>query len=109
MNIRTLKWDPVLINFMGLKPSILPEIVSSSQVYGELTYGALKGVKIGGLIGDQQGALVGNKCLKQGEAKCTYGTGAFLLFCTGSDIVQSEHGLVSTVSAGSLDTLSCVT
>ncbi|KAI0917997.1 hypothetical protein AcV5_002786 [Taiwanofungus camphoratus] len=98
MNIRTLKWDPVLINFMGLKPSILPEIVSSSQVYGELTYGALKGVKIGGLIGDQQGALVGNKCLKQGEAKCTYGTGAFLLFCTGSDIVQSEHGLVSTVA-----------
>jgi len=73
--------------------------VSSSEVYGEISAGPLQGVKIGGLIGDQQGALVGNKCLNQGEAKCTYGTGAFLLFCTGADIVKSAHGLLGTVSS----------
>lgn len=77
--------------------SILPKLVSSSEVYGEISSGPLQGVKIGGLIGDQQGALVGNKCLTQGEAKCTYGTGAFLLFCTGDDIVKSAHGLLGTV------------
>jgi len=48
-------------------------------------------------VGDQQAALIGNKCLNQGEAKCTYGTGAFLLFCTGGEIVKSDHGLLSTV------------
>jgi hypothetical protein len=52
---------------------------------------------IGGLVGDQQGALVGNRCLNKGEAKCTYGTGAFLLFCTGAEIVKSAHGLLGTV------------
>ncbi|KAI0333931.1 glycerol kinase [Cubamyces sp. BRFM 1775] len=98
MNLTTLKWDPVLLKFFEIKDSVLPKIVSSSEVYGELAYGPLKGVKIGGLAGDQQAALVGNKCLKQGEAKCTYGTGAFLLFCTGEDIVQSQHGLLSTVA-----------
>jgi len=68
-----------------------------------MSHGPLKGVPIGGLVGDQQGALVGNKCLRQGEAKCTYGTGAFLLFCTGQDIVKSGHGLLSTVE----DILGC--
>ncbi|KAI0261687.1 hypothetical protein BGY98DRAFT_1104402 [Russula aff. rugulosa BPL654] len=72
--------------------------VSTSEVYGYLAYGPLKGVPLGGLVGDQQGALIGNKCLTQGEAKCTYGTGAFLLFCTGTDIVYSNHGLLSTVA-----------
>jgi hypothetical protein len=56
-------------------------------VYGYLAYGPLKGVPLGGLVGDQQGALIGNKCLTQGKAKCTYGTGVFLLFCMGTDIV----------------------
>lgn len=98
MNLRTLEWDPVMLDFLELKPSVLPNIASSSEVYGEISYGSLKGVKIGGLVGDQQGALVGNKCLRQGEAKCTYGTGAFLLFCTGEEIVSSAHGLLSTVS-----------
>ncbi|KAH9933511.1 glycerol kinase [Fomitopsis serialis] len=87
MNLRTLEWEPIMLNFLEIKPSVLPKIASSSE-----------GVKIGGLVGDQQGALVGNKCLKQGEAKCTYGTGAFLLFCTGEDIVSSAHGLLSTVA-----------
>ncbi|KAI0675939.1 glycerol kinase [Trametes maxima] len=98
MNLSTLTWDPILSKFFEIKDSVLPKIVSSSEVYGELAYGPLKGVKIAGLAGDQQAALVGNKCLKQGEAKCTYGTGAFLLFCTGEDIVTSKHGLLSTVA-----------
>ncbi|KAJ8590151.1 glycerol kinase [Rhizopogon salebrosus TDB-379] len=98
LNLHTLTWDDRLLRFFGFRRSILPKLVSSSEVYGHLSHGPLKGVPIGGLIGDQQGALVGNKCLRQGEAKCTYGTGAFLLFCTGKDIVKSGHGLLSTVA-----------
>ena len=97
LNIRTLKWDPVLWRFFGIRESVLPRLVSTSEVYGEIAYGPLKGVPLAGLVGDQQGALIGNKCLAQGQAKCTYGTGAFLLFCTGTDIVYSTHGLLSTV------------
>ncbi|EKM50153.1 uncharacterized protein PHACADRAFT_264722 [Phanerochaete carnosa HHB-10118-sp] len=98
LNLRSLKWDPVLLEFFDLKENILPRLVSSSEVYGKIKYGALKGVEIAGLAGDQQAALVGNKCLRQGEAKCTYGTGAFLLFCTGEEIVESNAGLLSTVA-----------
>ncbi|PFH51965.1 hypothetical protein AMATHDRAFT_141350 [Amanita thiersii Skay4041] len=98
LNVKTLQWEASLLEFFDLRPSILPKLVSTSEVYGKVAYGALTGVPIGGLVGDQQGALVGNKCFKQGEAKCTYGTGAFLLFCTGLDIVKSRHGLISTVA-----------
>ncbi|KAF8347776.1 glycerol kinase [Amanita rubescens] len=98
LNAATLQWEPSLLKFFGFRPSVLPRLVSTSEVYGHIAYGALAGVPIGGLVGDQQGALVGNKCFKKGEAKCTYGTGAFLLFCTGSEIVKSKHGLLSTVA-----------
>jgi glycerol kinase len=101
LNTTTLQWESCLLDFFELKPSILPKIVSSSEVYGNIVSGALAGVPIGGLIGDQQGALIGNKCLNQGEAKCTYGTGAFLLFCTGNKIIESNHGLLSTASVAS--------
>ena len=97
LNLHTLKWEPSLLEFFGLRESILPRLVSSSEVYGEISSGPLQGVMIGGLVGDQQGALVGNRCLNKGEAKCTYGTGAFLLFCTGAEIVKSAHGLLGTV------------
>jgi glycerol kinase len=97
LNIHTLQWDPVLLRFFGIRESVLPRLVSTSEVYGEIAYGPLKGVPLGGLVGDQQGALIGHKCLAQGQAKCTYGTGAFLLFCTGTEIVYSTHGLLSTV------------
>ncbi|KAJ3720976.1 hypothetical protein C8R42DRAFT_669486 [Lentinula raphanica] len=97
-NTTTLNWDPMLLKFFGLRQSIVGEIVSTSQTYGYIASGSLKGVPIGGLVGDQQAALVGNKCLTKGEAKCTYGTGAFLLFCTGNEIVKSSHGLLSTVA-----------
>jgi glycerol kinase len=98
LNTTTLKWEPCLLDFFDLRSSILPRLVSTSEVYGNIAYGALTGVPIGGLVGDQQAALIGNKCLNQGEAKCTYGTGAFLLFCTGGEIVESHHGLLSTAS-----------
>jgi glycerol kinase len=98
LNTTTLQWEQSLVDFFGLRKSVLPKLVSTSEVYGDVAYGPLKGVPIGGLVGDQQAALIGNKCLNQGEAKCTYGTGAFLLFCTGGDIVESKHGLLSTVS-----------
>lgn len=98
LNTTTLQWESSLLDFFGFRKSILPKLVSTSEVYGNIAYGPLAGIPIGGLVGDQQGALVGNKCLNQGEAKCTYGTGAFLLFCTGGEIVKSTHGLLSTVS-----------
>ncbi|KAF9218630.1 glycerol kinase [Gyrodon lividus] len=98
MNLHKLEWDDRLLKFFGFRTSILPKLVSSSEVYGHIATGPLKDTPIGGLVGDQQGALVGNKCLKEGEAKCTYGTGAFLLFCTGKDIIKSGHGLLSTVA-----------
>lgn len=75
MDLRQLEWSPPLLKFFGFRSSILPKLVSSSQVYGSIASGSLKGVKVAGLVGDQQGALVGNKCFKEGEAKCTYGTG----------------------------------
>ena len=99
LNTTTLKWESSLLDFFDLRPSILPRLVSTSEIYGKIASGALAGVPIGGLVGDQQAALIGNKCLTQGEAKCTYGTGAFLLFCTGNEIVESSHGLLSTVSS----------
>ncbi|KAH6916040.1 glycerol kinase [Coprinopsis sp. MPI-PUGE-AT-0042] len=98
LNTTTLKWESSLLDFFELRPSILPRLISTSEVYGKIASGALAGVPIGGLVGDQQAALIGNKCLVQGEAKCTYGTGAFLLFCTGNEIVESSHGLLSTIA-----------
>ncbi|EJD07328.1 glycerol kinase [Fomitiporia mediterranea MF3/22] len=98
LDIHSLQWSPALLRFFSLRPSILPRLVSSSEVYGNLKSGSLTGVPIAGLVGDQQGALVGNKCLHQGQAKCTYGTGAFLLFNTGRKAVTSEHGLLTTVA-----------
>lgn len=98
-DLASLSWSPTLLSFFDLRPSILPKLVSSSEVYGHLdTSTALPGVSVAGMAGDQQAALVGNKCLIKGDAKCTYGTGAFLLFCTGDKVVRSGHGLLSTVA-----------
>lgn len=97
MNLSTLQWDDYLCRFFDIPKSVLPEIRSSSEVYGHLTSGALKGVPISGILGDQQAALVGQTCLQQGQAKNTYGTGCFLLYNTGCKIVQSTHGLLTTV------------
>jgi len=109
MSIHTQSFVPSLLDFFSLRPSILPTIVSSSEVYGTISSSSsnthdpnfsnpLAGVKIAGIAGDQQAALVGNKCFNQGEAKNTYGTGAFLLFNTGTEVVRSRNGLLSTVA-----------
>ncbi|KDQ06361.1 hypothetical protein BOTBODRAFT_39646 [Botryobasidium botryosum FD-172 SS1] len=99
-DLRTLQWSAPLLEFFDLRKTVLPTVVSSSEVYGEISTSnsALEGVRIAGIVGDQQAALVGNKCLRRGEAKNTYGTGAFLLFNTGNEVVKSTNGLISTVA-----------
>jgi glycerol kinase len=78
MNLKTLDWDEGLLAAFGVPRAMLPDIRSSSEVYGEAT-GVLKGVKVAGALGDQQAALFGQTCFEPGEGKCTYGTGGFLL------------------------------
>jgi glycerol kinase len=98
MNLRTLAWDPDLLSAFGIPRQILPEIRSSSEVYGEATLAAVQGVPVAGILGDQQAALVGQTCFYPGEAKNTYGTGCFLLMNTGCQAVQSRCGLLTTVA-----------
>ena len=74
--------------FFDIPFSVLPEIRSSSEIYGYLTSGSLRGVPISGLLGDQQAALVGQMCLSKGQAKNTYGTGCFLLKNTGNQVAN---------------------
>ncbi|WP_255449975.1 glycerol kinase GlpK [Skermania sp. ID1734] len=97
MDLRTLAWDPEICSAIGVPTAMLPEIRSSSQVYAEVSHGALAGVPIAGILGDQQAATFGQACLRPGEAKNTYGTGNFLLLNTGTTPVESEHGLLTTV------------
>ncbi|MFK8137080.1 MAG: glycerol kinase GlpK [Bdellovibrionales bacterium] len=100
MDLKTLKWDEKLLKFFKVKESILPQIRSSAEVYGH-TKGLQflpDGIPISGIAGDQQAALFGQACFKPGEAKCTYGTGSFLLMNTGADIVKSKSGLLTTVA-----------
>lgn len=97
MNLRTMDWEPEILSAMDVPATLLPEIHSSSEVYGHATSGALEGVPVASALGDQQAALFGQTCFAEGEAKSTYGTGTFMLMNTGSDIVNSEHGLVTTV------------
>jgi glycerol kinase len=97
MDLRTLDWDSDICADFDIPMSMLPEIRSSSEVYGEVADGPLKGVPIAGVLGDQQAATFGQACLSPGEAKNTYGTGNFLLLNTGTDPVASEHGLLTTV------------
>eukprot|EP00741_Cyanophora_paradoxa_P024740 tig00000293_g23884.t1 len=98
MNIRTCKWDPELCSVFGIPENILPEIRSCSEFYGVIASGPFSGVPITGMIGDQQGATMGQACFKPGEAKNTYGTGCFVLMNTGTEPVQSTHGLLTTVA-----------
>ncbi|XP_043668934.1 glycerol kinase-like isoform X1 [Vespula pensylvanica] len=98
MNIRTLKWDPRLLSFFEIPSCILPQIRSSSEIYGYIQGNILHGVPISGCLGDQQSALVGQLCFQKGQAKSTYGTGCFLLYNTGSAIVESSRGLLTTVA-----------
>ncbi|XP_037653950.1 glycerol kinase-like [Choloepus didactylus] len=97
-NIHSLEWDKELCEFFGIPMEILPNVRSSSEIYGLVKAGALEGVPISGCLGDQSAALVGQMCFQDGQAKNTYGTGSFLLCNTGHKCVFSEHGLLTTVA-----------
>lgn len=96
-DIMTLAWSPDLLDLFRVPPACLPRIVPSSQLYGSGTL-ELAGVHLGGILGDQQAALVGQACFSPGDAKNTYGTGNFLLLNTGTKPRLSQHGLITTVA-----------
>jgi len=101
MNLETLDWDEELLEIFGIPRAMLPEIKPSSYTegYGEtLEQGPLGGkVKLTGILGDQQAAMVGQVCFDPGMAKNTYGTGNFMLLNTGEELVRSKAGLLTTV------------
>lgn len=100
-NINTLQWDAEILAELGIPASMLPEAKPSSCIYGEADAGFFGApIPIAGAAGDQQAALFGQTCFKEGEAKNTYGTGCFLLMNTGEKPVFSENGLVTTIAWG---------
>jgi glycerol kinase len=96
MNLATLDWDADMLAAMDIPRAMLPQIRSSSEIYGHAV-GALGGIPVAGILGDQQAALMGQTCYSTGEAKNTYGTGCFMLLNTGTRIVPSQHGLLTTL------------
>src|SRR3954451_9385680 len=97
MDLKSLSGDDGIASTVGVPTAMLPEIHASSEVYGEVKSGPLAGIPIAGDLGDQQAATFGQTCFSPGEAKNTYGTGNFLLLNTGTDLVQSKSGLLTTV------------
>ncbi len=96
-NIETGAWDRALLKLFNVPASVLPEVRSSSEVYGEASQ-VLPGVPIAGIAGDQQAALFGQACTKPGMVKNTYGTGCFMLMNTGTKPIRSKHKLLTTVA-----------
>jgi glycerol kinase len=96
LDLKSRTWSDTMLNFFGIDLRTLPQILPSSHVYGSIQQGPFQGIPIAGCLGDQQAALVGQKCFHPGDAKNTYGTGCFLLFNTGTQPVISNHGLLST-------------
>ena len=100
-NINTLKWDEEMLSLLGIPVSMLPEVKSSSEIYGHTkTTIFAHEVPIAGIAGDQQAALFGQMCTAPGSVKNTYGTGCFLLMNTGDQAVASENGLLTTIAVG---------
>ncbi|OJT85641.1 glycerol kinase, partial [Clostridioides difficile] len=101
-NINDLEWDEDILRELNIPISMLPLVKPSSYVYGHTDERMLSGAKIpiAGCAGDQQAALFGQNCVEEGTAKNTYGTGCFLLMNTGSNIVKSKHGLLTTIAWG---------
>jgi glycerol kinase len=93
MNLETLDWDPELLALFAIPRSVLADIKPTSHVYAKTS----DGVAIAALVGDQQGAMIGQTCFDVGDSKTTYGTGNFALLNTGTKIVRSQHGLLTTV------------
>lgn len=98
MDLSTLQWDEEMLRRFDVPRSMMPEICPSSHAFGEIKVGCLKGLGVGGILGDQHAALVGQTCFKTGQVKNTYGTGCFLLMNTGSKKVLSKNGLLTTVA-----------
>ena len=98
-NIRTNRWDQVLLGLLKVSPQLMPQVLPSSGFFGvTAARGPLpSGIPITGDAGDQQASMVGHGCLSPGTAKNTYGTGCFLLLHTGSRMVRSRHGLITTL------------
>lgn len=96
MNLETLDWDEQLLSLFDIPRAMLPQIRSSTETYG-VTSAIVPGIRIGAALGDQHAALFGQTCFASGDAKCTYGTGGFLLLNTGERPVRSTHGLLTTV------------
>lgn len=101
-DIHTGEWDEKLLALLDIPREILPEIKSSSEIYGTFECMGAQ-LCLAGIAGDQQSALFGQTCFESGEAKNTYGTGCFLLAHTGQRAVESKHGLLTTVAAGEKD------
>ena len=101
-NIHTLQWDKELLSILNIPEAVLPEVMSSSRIYGETALGILGDAKIpiGGIAGDQQASLFGQACHELGKAKNTYGTGSFIMLNTGDNAVNSESGLLTTIAWG---------
>jgi glycerol kinase len=98
MHIATCAWDDEMLAQFDIPRACLPEIHPSSSVYGQILHAPLQGVKLAGILGDQQAALVGQTCFSPGEAKNTYGTGSFMLMNTGTSPVNSKAGLLTTLA-----------
>ncbi|WP_029169193.1 glycerol kinase GlpK [Clostridium cellulovorans] len=101
-NIKNLKWDDNILEKLRIPKSMLPEVRNSSEIYGYINLGGIgeTRIPIAGIAGDQQAALFGQACFEKGCAKNTYGTGCFLLMNIGDKIVQSKHGLITTIAIG---------
>ena len=97
MDLSRLDWDSEILSDFGIPLETLPEIRSSSELLGEAV-GELAGLKVMGVLGDQQAALFGQTCFEVGEAKNTYGTGCFLLLNSGETPIESRHGLLTTLA-----------
>lgn len=106
-NIHTLSWDDKLLEYFNIPKSMLPEVKPSSCIYGYTHVSVFGGeIPICGAAGDQQAALFGQGCFDAGDVKNTYGTGCFLLMNTGKRAVESSHGLITTIAAGTDDKVS---
>ena len=98
-NIHTKEWDSELLKIFNIPKSMLPEVFPSESHYGSFDRGN-KTIKITGIIGDQQGALVGQRCFQPGQMKATFGTGCFLMVNSGNEYLQSTSGLLNTLGYG---------
>lgn len=100
-DINKLTWDKTILETLEIPESILPDVVNSSDKYGYIDKDIFgEKIALGGIAGDQQASLFGQRCFKEGEGKNTYGTGCFILMNTGDKLLKSSHGLINTIAWG---------